>query len=153
MTKEISIAAVVFNVGTQVLSVRKRGTTSFMLPGGKREPGERAVDTAIREIAEELHIELREEDLCHLGQFRAPAANEPGYEVSCDVFIFQPLTAGISPVNKTSEQVFNMGKLPEFSGVFAELAELRWDELDSTASDLAPLSRDVIFPFLLTLQK
>lgn len=38
----------------ELLMVRKAGTSSFMLPGGKPEEGETAEDTIVREIAEEL---------------------------------------------------------------------------------------------------
>ena len=45
-------ALVIRNSLGEVLTVRKRGTTGFMLPGGKPEPGETAEETARREAAE-----------------------------------------------------------------------------------------------------
>ena len=43
----IRIAAVVIeNPHGKILSVRKRGTTALMLPGGKIEPGEEPIQTA-----------------------------------------------------------------------------------------------------------
>lgn len=131
LTRTIRIAAVVFrNNSGDVLSVRKTGTTSFMMPGGKVEASETPRRTAVREIAEELHIELDPGRLDHVGRFRAPAANESGFEVDCDVYQWpDPLTV-----------------LPE---VFEEIAEAAWFPVSSTAAELAPLSRDVIFPRLL----
>ncbi|MGP9650592.1 NUDIX domain-containing protein [Glutamicibacter sp. AOP38-B1-38] len=38
----------------QVLAVRKRGTATFMVPGGKPEPGESPLDAGVREVSEEL---------------------------------------------------------------------------------------------------
>lgn len=130
LTKTIRIAAVVFrNNSGDVLSVRKSGTDSFMMPGGKVELAEAPRDTAVREIAEELHLVLDPSALEHLGRFRAPAANEAGFSVDCDVFHWPEA----------------LEQLPE---VFEEIAEARWFPVDSTAAQLAPLSRDVIFPLL-----
>jgi hypothetical protein len=39
------VTALVHNQHGRVLLVRKRGTESFMQPGGKREPGQRVRDT------------------------------------------------------------------------------------------------------------
>lgn len=109
--------------------MRKTGTASFMMPGGKVEAAENPRDTAVREIAEELHMDLDPARLEHIGRFRAPAANEAGFEVDCDVYQWpEPL-----------------GVLPE---VFAEIVESTWSPVTSTAAELAPLSRDIIFPRL-----
>lgn len=127
----IRVAAVILrNAAGEVLTVRKRHTGSFMFPGGKREPGEAAVDTARREIAEELGLHLRAEDLRSLGAMSAPAANEPGRRVECDVFEWG-------------------GRLDRLPGVRAEIAQARFYPVGSAAAELAPLTRDVVFPYLL----
>lgn len=83
----IEVSAVVIqNAEGHVLNVRKRGTSTLMLPGGKPEPGEDPRDTAIREFREELGVELDPLHLRGLGTFRSPAANEPGHEVVAHVF-------------------------------------------------------------------
>ena len=63
--------------GTEVLAVRKRGTGTYMQVGGKLEPGESALEAAVREVEEELGVQLAREDLSLLGDFEASAANEP----------------------------------------------------------------------------
>ncbi|MCX7444447.1 NUDIX domain-containing protein [Corynebacterium sp. P7003] len=124
----IRIAAVVIrNAGGDILSVRKRGTVAFMLPGGKLEAGETGRQTAVREISEELGVDLDPELLVPLGRFGAPAANEAGCSVDCDVFLHP------DPVDQ----------LPE---VRAEIEEARFFRADSDDPVLAPLSRDVVFP-------
>jgi 8-oxo-dGTP diphosphatase len=68
----------------RLLTVRKRGTGTFMLPGGKRDPGEDDVAALARELGEELGGVLRASRL--LGAFEAPAANEPDATVRSHVY-------------------------------------------------------------------
>lgn len=70
-------AAVITDADGRLLLVRKAGTTAFMQPGGKPEAGEDAAQTLIRELAEEIGLRLQPSDLTPLGEFTAPAANEP----------------------------------------------------------------------------
>lgn len=87
LTHIIEVSAVVIqDAEGRVLNVRKRGTTTLMLPGGKPEAGEDPRDTAMREFHEELGIELDPLKLRGLGTFRSQAANEPDHEVVAHVF-------------------------------------------------------------------
>ncbi len=112
-----------------VLTVRKRGTTRFMLPGGKPEPGETARQTAVRECQEELAVRLDPAALRPLGLFQDRAANEPERTVWSTVFTHPPVIIG-APA--------------------AELEELRWLDLgaDPLPDDLAPLLACQIVPAL-----
>ncbi|MFE7225873.1 NUDIX domain-containing protein [Nocardioides sp. NPDC057577] len=126
----ITVAAVVFRDGEgRMLTVRKNGTASFMLPGGKLEPGESAAQAAVREVAEELGVRLRVEDLTLLGEFEAAAANEPGHLVRSTVFTW---TGEVTP------------------DAAAEIAELRWATLAeiTEGADFAPLTREYVVPAL-----
>ena len=60
-------------VDRQVLSTRSRGKATFYFPGGKREPGESDQECLVREIREELAVELLPDTLQFLGQFAAQA--------------------------------------------------------------------------------
>ncbi|MHB9005113.1 MAG: NUDIX hydrolase, partial [Coriobacteriia bacterium] len=51
-------AALIVDEGGRILLVRKRGTTVFMQPGGKYEPGETAAETLSRELHEELGLRI-----------------------------------------------------------------------------------------------
>ncbi|MGN6414827.1 NUDIX hydrolase [Flexivirga sp.] len=126
---EIVVSAVVFrDPQGRVLTVRKSGTDKFMFPGGKLEPRERPIDAAVREVAEELDIQVRAADLRLLGTFTADAANEPGHTVTATVYEhdFVPVSAPA-----------------------AEIAELRWADVSADATqDLAPLLAHRVFPAL-----
>ena len=87
VARTVHVAAVMVHdaLGRELL-VRKRGTSLFLQPGGKLEPGETAVAAAVRELAEELRLRVSETALHPLGHFEEPAANEPGFTVVAEVF-------------------------------------------------------------------
>lgn len=84
MTVIAIVAAIVLDAHGQLLVVRKRGTSVFIQPGGKIEPGESAVDALVREVREELGVGVV--DVRELGHHSAVAANEPGHTVEADLF-------------------------------------------------------------------
>lgn len=108
----------------RLLAVRKQGTTRFMNPGGKLEPGETPAQAAVREVREELGLEV---EVRYLGEFVTETANEPGAVLESTVF-----TAELTGTPTAA----------------AEIAELRWVEPDATDADLAPLLRDHVLPVL-----
>ena len=123
----IHVSAVVFrDVNDKVLTVRKRGTEKFMFPGGKPELGESALDTAIREVKEEIGIGVEPKQLTQIGVFEAPAANEAKHTVVATVFTYD---------GDTLE--------PQMA---AEIAELSWVSPDQPDVVLAPLLADFVFP-------
>ncbi|MDR2295078.1 MAG: NUDIX domain-containing protein [Microbacterium sp.] len=128
MTPEILVSAVLItDTSGRALVVRKNGTTTFMQPGGKPEPGESAAEAAVRELNEELGIETTVDDLRPLGRHRAAAANEPGHTVVADAFALTIDPAGVSPR--------------------AEIAEALWITPD-TDVPLAPLSTQALLPLV-----
>ncbi|OGK19384.1 DNA mismatch repair protein MutT [Candidatus Roizmanbacteria bacterium RIFCSPHIGHO2_02_FULL_40_13b] len=61
----------------KILSTRSKGKDVWYLPGGKREPGESDRETLIREIREELSVNLLPYTLQYLGIFKAQAHGKP----------------------------------------------------------------------------
>lgn len=129
MKDRIVVSAVcVYDVAGRLLTVRKRGTDKFMHPGGKPEPGETAAETASRELAEEVGIEIDPADLEALGSWLAVAANEAATDIEATVFT-APGTWEARPS--------------------AEIAEIRWLDLSAELpDDLAPLLTDHVLPLL-----
>ncbi|MBD2898915.1 NUDIX domain-containing protein [Spirillospora sp. NPDC000708] len=64
--------------GGRVLSTRSRGKDVYYLPGGKREPGESDVRTLVREVKEELTVDVLPETAAHLGTWEAQAHGHAG---------------------------------------------------------------------------
>lgn len=131
MTPTLHIAAAIFlNERRQVLLVRKRDTTAFMQPGGKVDSGEQPLAALIRELQEELGLVITAEAATFLGNYQAPAANEPGFRVECALYQVT-LRAGDQAVPA------------------AEIEEAVWIAVDEPGDlPLAPLTRDVILPLL-----
>jgi 8-oxo-dGTP diphosphatase len=120
------VAAVIRDPAGRVLLVRKRGTRSFMQPGGKREPGEADLAVLSRELQEELACRIVPGTAVRVGEFEAVAANEPGQRVRAQVY--EVAVAGaVAPQ--------------------AEIEEIAWVDPERPEDIvLAPLTRDEILP-------
>ena len=63
----------------RVLGARSIGKDIYYLPGGKRDTGESDVETLVREVREELSVEIDATSAEHIGTFEAQAhGREPG---------------------------------------------------------------------------
>ncbi|AOX99726.1 NUDIX domain-containing protein [Jeongeupia sp. USM3] len=112
----------------RLLTVRKRGTERFMLPGGKPEAGEAEAVALAREIAEELCVAVEPGSLQRFGEFTADAANEPGRVVHATVYL---------------------GELAGEIRLAAEIEAMHWLDLDAPpAVALAPLLATRLLPAL-----
>lgn len=121
-----TVAALITDANGRVLLVRKRGSTTFIQPGGKREPGEADLQTLSRELREELCVDLQATGARWLGCFEDEAVNEPGRRVRASVY-----------------QVCIVGQ-PRAS---AEIEELHWLPPEPPhAVPVAPLSARHILP-------
>ncbi|MGJ9402810.1 NUDIX hydrolase [Arthrobacter sp. KK5.5] len=131
MPTVLTVAAVRLLDGSgRILLVRKRGTTVFMQPGGKLEPGEAPNAAALRELHEELGLVVAPRDLVPLGDWSGPAANEADTDIRAHLF---------------------GAMLDGEPRVAAELEEMVWESPESALrrTDIAPLLRDHVLPELL----
>ena len=99
------VAALIRDDAGRVLLVRKRGTTAFMQPGGKRDPGEDDIAALSREIAEELGCSVVRASIRPLGEFDAIAANEPGLRVQASLYGID-VTGEITPSREIDETIW-----------------------------------------------
>jgi len=105
------VGAVIRDAAGRLLTVRKRRTQRFMLPGGKREPGEDDVAALRRELAEEIGVTLVSARL--LGRFEAPAANEAGATVRSAAYTVE-ITGEIEIQSEIEEMLWiDPGALPD----------------------------------------
>ncbi len=61
----------------RILSTRSKGKEVYYIPGGKREQGESDQEALVREIKEELSVDLEETSIAYLGTFKAQADGHP----------------------------------------------------------------------------
>jgi 8-oxo-dGTP diphosphatase len=129
--KVIRIAAgVIMDDQGQTLLVRKRGTEAFIQPGGKIQQGEDAMQALRRELREELKCSAMVKEL--LGQFSAPAVNEPEHIVEAMIYRVE-IDGEIEPA--------------------AEIAEMRWvDPANPGDIEMAPLTRDHVMGLALAIK-
>jgi len=71
--KEIDKIAYIHLKDGQILSTRSKGRSKYYIPGGKRETGESDEATLIREVKEELDIQIIESTIKYFGTFKAQA--------------------------------------------------------------------------------
>jgi 8-oxo-dGTP diphosphatase len=120
------VAALICDDAGRVLLVRKRGTTAFMQPGGKRDPGEDDTAALSREIAGELGCGVIRASIRPLGEFDAIAANEPGWRVQASLY-------GIDVIGEIAPS--------------REIDETIWiDPVAPPDIPLAPLTREHVLP-------
>lgn len=79
-------AAVIVDDDGRLLLVRKRGTSTFMQPGGKLEPGETPAQALARELEEEVGVTVDSNGFEYLGRFATDAANEVGHALDAEMF-------------------------------------------------------------------
>lgn len=106
---------------------RKKGTTLFLMPGGKPEHGEAVEDCLIREIREEHACELLRKSIQYFGVFEDIAANEPNTLVSIHLYI---------------------GTIVGSPSVSSEIEEQRWFGRNDDPTVLSPIIRNKILPAL-----
>lgn len=61
----------------KVLETKSRGKDTWYIPGGKRDEGESDEQALIREVKEELNVDIDPATIVHYGTFEAQAHGKP----------------------------------------------------------------------------
>jgi 8-oxo-dGTP diphosphatase len=128
MSRQITKVGLAVMKDDCLLLVRKKGSTFYILPGGKPESGETDVQTLSREIDEELGCTVDAGRLTFLGAFSDAAAGMPGVEITIRLYA---------------------GDLVGTPSPHAEIDTVLWWTLRKQEdATLAPSLRNSILPFL-----
>ncbi len=87
----------------KLLVTLSRGKDTWYIPGGKREAGESDQEALIREVREELTVELIPESIVHYGTFEAQAHGKPEgtiVRMTCYTADFQGALTPASEIEK-----------------------------------------------------
>ncbi len=106
---------------------RKKGTTLFLMPGGKPEQNESIEDCLVREIKEEHACSLVRESISYFGDFEDVAANEPNTLVCITLYL---------------------GTIVGIPSISSEIEEQRWFGKHDDPQILSPIIRHKILPVL-----
>jgi 8-oxo-dGTP diphosphatase len=110
--QDIYKAAGIIIQDRKLLFTRAKDMEFFIDPGGKIEEGETARQALIRELKEELAIDVNESDLEPFGEFVAEAANHKGKTVNMQVFIVKGWKGEIVPSAEIEELRWLTSSLP-----------------------------------------
>lgn len=111
----------------KILSTRSKGKDAWYLPGGKREGNETDEQALVREVKEELTVDLVSKTIKYLNTFKAQAHGKPE-----GVF-----------VQMTCYTAEYRGELTPA----AEIAEIAWLDSNTDPAHLSPVDR-IIFAYL-----
>lgn len=100
---EIHKAAGIILKDKKLLVVRSRGKSHFFAPGGKLEQGETHEQALVRELKEELMMELADHHYEHFGSFSAEADDKPGIMLHMTVFLIKDYDGPLAPDSEIEE--------------------------------------------------
>ncbi|MHC5202619.1 NUDIX hydrolase [Myroides sp. LJL119] len=84
---QINLAcALITNNKNEMLVVRKKNSVYFMMAGGKIQAKETSKEALIRELQEELQINITTNSLLYLGKHSSKAVNEENTIVNAQIF-------------------------------------------------------------------
>lgn len=90
----------------KILSTKSQGKDAWYIPGGKREKGESDKEALIREVKEELTVDLLPETIMYLDTFKAQAHGKPeGVMVQMTCYL-SDFIGNLQPAAEIAEMAF-----------------------------------------------
>lgn len=90
----------------KILSTRSRGKDTYYIPGGKRDGQEIDQEALMREIKEELTVDIVPDTIKHVGTFEAQAHGKPEGTVVRMTCYSSEFTGEIKPAAEIEEVVW-----------------------------------------------
>lgn len=109
---DIYKAAGIIIVNRKLLFTRAKDMQVFIDPGGQIEPGETPQQALVRELKEEISIDVNEADLELFGEYTAEAANHKGHTVHMQAFVVKKWQGDIIASAEVEELRWLTSKLP-----------------------------------------
>ena len=100
---DIQKAGAIFIHDRKVLAVRDRGEDRFMTPGGKCEDGETLISCLLREVREEVSVEIDIDSVELLGSFHGITASAHKKKIRIDAFLIGEYSGSIEPSSEIEE--------------------------------------------------
>ena len=105
-------AAGIINRDKKHLLERSKGKEYFIEPGGSIEKGETPKQALVRELKEEIDVEVQEEDLEEFGTFYADAAGQKHLRIRMDVFVVIKWVGEPTPSSEVEELAWVGTEIP-----------------------------------------
>jgi 8-oxo-dGTP pyrophosphatase MutT (NUDIX family) len=106
VTKEIDKLAWLYIREGKLLIARSKNNELFYLPGGKREVGESDEEALIREIKEEVSVDLIPDSIIYAHTFKAQADGKNSDTIVKLTCYFAKYTGELSPDAEIAEIIF-----------------------------------------------
>lgn len=103
---EIDKLALLLIKNQNILLARSRGNDTYYIPGGKREEGESDHEALIREIKEEISIDLIPNSILYANTFTTKAHNKPEDTVVKMTCYFSSYTGNIVENSEIEETLW-----------------------------------------------
>lgn len=100
---DIHKAAAIILIDGEMVVTRSEGKSVFVNPGGKLEADETEEQACVRELKEELGIDVQESDLEYMDTFYAEAAGSSGVRLKMGVWFVNDFVGDIAPHNEIAE--------------------------------------------------
>lgn len=102
----IDVLAYIFIRNNRVLVTRSEGKDAWYVPGGKRKSGETDQVALMREVQEELSVDLKPETITYYDTFEAQAHGEPNGVIVRMTCYFAEFDGELKPSQEIAEISF-----------------------------------------------